>query len=182
MSGRTRGRPRIEHPNAPSQEMTEEQQLSSQFATVEQVTILQNQMSTIMEMLQRVTALPHTSEVPPTAELRMNNSMTIGYTLNRPRNMGSTYRFLVSYKEEFKKCLMKSSIILLVILIDIKFEELVGRPLCTLRTLAGGASSSKVTLDSGSDFDGDFEWENRQMMVFDGRWGSVGKMKKWDER
>ncbi|KAL2489095.1 Uncharacterized protein Fot_42387 [Forsythia ovata] len=68
MSGRTRGRPRIEHPDAPSQEMAEEQQHPSQFATIEQVTILQNQMSTIMEMLQRMTAPPHTSEAPPSVE------------------------------------------------------------------------------------------------------------------
>ncbi|KAL2488895.1 hypothetical protein Fot_42187 [Forsythia ovata] len=66
MSGRTRGRPRIEHPDAPSQDMAEEQQPPLQFATVQQVTILQDQMLTIMEMLQRMTAPPYTSEVPPT--------------------------------------------------------------------------------------------------------------------
>ncbi|KAL2533521.1 Uncharacterized protein Adt_06872 [Abeliophyllum distichum] len=69
MSGRTRGRPRIEHPDAPSQEMAEEQQPPSQFATVKQATIFQNQMSTIMEMLQRMTAPPHTLEVPSTIEV-----------------------------------------------------------------------------------------------------------------
>ncbi|KAL2519402.1 Retrotrans gag domain-containing protein [Abeliophyllum distichum] len=37
MSSRTRGRPRIEHPDAPSQEPTAEEQTQSQFTTVEQV-------------------------------------------------------------------------------------------------------------------------------------------------
>ncbi|KAL2491127.1 hypothetical protein Adt_26755 [Abeliophyllum distichum] len=69
MSGRIRGRPRIEHSNAPSQEMAEEEQPPSQFAIVEQVTILQNQMSTIMEMLQRMTAPPHILEVPSAVEV-----------------------------------------------------------------------------------------------------------------
>ncbi|KAL2474928.1 Uncharacterized protein Adt_35664 [Abeliophyllum distichum] len=69
MSSRTRRRHGIELPDTPSQEMAEEQQPPSQFAVVEQVTILQNQMSTIMEMLQRMTAPLHTSEVPPAAEV-----------------------------------------------------------------------------------------------------------------
>ncbi|KAL2491732.1 hypothetical protein Adt_27360 [Abeliophyllum distichum] len=69
MSGRTRGRPRIEHPGAPSQEIAAEEQPPLQFATVQQVTILQDQMSNIMEMLQRMAAPPRTSKVPPAAEV-----------------------------------------------------------------------------------------------------------------
>ncbi|KAL2549205.1 uncharacterized protein Fot_10735 [Forsythia ovata] len=68
MLGRTRRRPRIEHPDAPLQEMEEEQQPPLQIATVQHVTILQNQMSTIIEMLQRITAPNHTSEVPSAPE------------------------------------------------------------------------------------------------------------------
>ncbi|KAL2471197.1 hypothetical protein Adt_39333 [Abeliophyllum distichum] len=68
MSGTTRGMPRIEHPDAPSQETTEEQQPPLQFATIQQVTILQDQMSTIMEMLQRMTTSFYTPEAPPAEE------------------------------------------------------------------------------------------------------------------
>ncbi|KAL2532028.1 Uncharacterized protein Adt_05379 [Abeliophyllum distichum] len=65
MSGRTRGRPRIEHPEAPLQEPMAEGQPQAQFATVEQVTILQNQLSTMMEMLSRMASQPHASEKLP---------------------------------------------------------------------------------------------------------------------
>ncbi|KAL2454773.1 hypothetical protein Adt_47727 [Abeliophyllum distichum] len=68
MSGRTKGRPRIEHPDAPSQENTEEKQPPLQFATVQQVTILQNLMSTIMEMLQMMTGPPHAPQATPAEE------------------------------------------------------------------------------------------------------------------
>ncbi|KAL2527757.1 hypothetical protein Adt_12811 [Abeliophyllum distichum] len=68
MSVRTRGRPRIEHPDAPLQETTAEEQPLLQIATVPQVTILQDQMSTIIEMLQRMAAPPRTLEMPSVAE------------------------------------------------------------------------------------------------------------------
>ncbi|KAL2505524.1 Uncharacterized protein Adt_21145 [Abeliophyllum distichum] len=68
MSGRTRGRPRIEQLDAHPLENTGEEQPPLQFATVEQITILQNQMSTMMEMLRRMAGQPHASEVPPAAE------------------------------------------------------------------------------------------------------------------
>ncbi|KAL2517341.1 Uncharacterized protein Adt_13588 [Abeliophyllum distichum] len=68
MSGRTIGMPRIEHPDAPSQEKAEEQLSLLQFATVQQVTVLQNQISTIMEMLQRMTAPLHVSKATPAEE------------------------------------------------------------------------------------------------------------------
>ncbi|KAL2501362.1 hypothetical protein Fot_35210 [Forsythia ovata] len=69
MSSRTRERHSIENPDAPLQEAVEEQKPLLQFATIQQVTILQDQMSTIMEILQRMTALPYTSEVPLTTEV-----------------------------------------------------------------------------------------------------------------
>ncbi|KAL2470612.1 Uncharacterized protein Adt_38748 [Abeliophyllum distichum] len=68
MSGRTRGRLKIEHPDAPSQEPTVEDQPQLQFETVEQVIVLQDQLSTMMEMLRRMADPPHTSEVSPAAE------------------------------------------------------------------------------------------------------------------
>ncbi|KAL2542831.1 hypothetical protein Adt_03809 [Abeliophyllum distichum] len=68
MSDRTRRRPRIEHPDAPSQETAVEEQPPLQFATVQQVTVLQDQLSTMMEMLQRMAGPPHTSEAPLAAE------------------------------------------------------------------------------------------------------------------
>ncbi|KAL2527581.1 Uncharacterized protein Adt_12635 [Abeliophyllum distichum] len=68
MSGRTKRRPRIEHPDAPSQDPTAEEQPQLQFATIEQVTVLQDQLSIMMEMLRRMAGPPHTSEVPPAAE------------------------------------------------------------------------------------------------------------------
>ncbi|KAL2453072.1 Retrotrans gag domain-containing protein [Abeliophyllum distichum] len=68
MSGKTRGRPRIEHPDAPSLENKEDEQPPLQFTTVQQVTILQNQMSTIMEMLQRMTGPPHAPRATPVEE------------------------------------------------------------------------------------------------------------------
>ncbi|KAL2552904.1 uncharacterized protein Fot_06523 [Forsythia ovata] len=71
MSGKTRGMPRIEHPDASSQKTLEEQQPPLQFAIVQQVTILQDQMSTIMEILQRMTAPSPTSEVPPAIEISL---------------------------------------------------------------------------------------------------------------
>ncbi|KAL2533553.1 hypothetical protein Adt_06904 [Abeliophyllum distichum] len=58
-------RPRIEHPDAPSREPTVEEQPQSQFTTIEQVTVLQDQLSTMMEMLKRMAGPPHTSEIPP---------------------------------------------------------------------------------------------------------------------
>ncbi|KAL2531805.1 Retrotrans gag domain-containing protein [Abeliophyllum distichum] len=45
-----------------------EGQPQAQFATVEQVTILQNQLSTMMEMLSRMASQTHASEIPPAAE------------------------------------------------------------------------------------------------------------------
>ncbi|KAL2497140.1 Uncharacterized protein Adt_22690 [Abeliophyllum distichum] len=54
MSGRTRGRPRVEHPDAPSQEPSAGEQPPLQFATVQQVTVLQDQLSTMMEMLRKM--------------------------------------------------------------------------------------------------------------------------------
>ncbi|KAL2483165.1 hypothetical protein Fot_44609 [Forsythia ovata] len=67
MSGRTRGRPRIEHTETPPPEATAEEEHPPQFATIQQVTVLQDQMSTIMEMLQRIVPQPRTSEAPPPA-------------------------------------------------------------------------------------------------------------------
>ncbi|KAL2529277.1 hypothetical protein Fot_21878 [Forsythia ovata] len=67
MSGRTRGRPRIEHTETPPPETTAEEEYPLQFATIQQVTVLQDQMSTIMEMLQRIVPQPRTSEAPPPA-------------------------------------------------------------------------------------------------------------------
>ncbi|KAL2550918.1 hypothetical protein Fot_12448 [Forsythia ovata] len=49
--------------------MAEEQQPPLQFATIQQVTILPDQMSTITEMLQRMTALPPISKIPLAAEV-----------------------------------------------------------------------------------------------------------------
>ncbi|KAL2505744.1 Uncharacterized protein Adt_21365 [Abeliophyllum distichum] len=81
MSGRTRGRPRIEQSDAPPLENTGEEQPPLQFATVEQITILQNQMSTIMGMLQGMAGpshvqqtmlaeeAPQAPEVPPAVEV-----------------------------------------------------------------------------------------------------------------
>ncbi|KAL2499950.1 Uncharacterized protein Adt_25500 [Abeliophyllum distichum] len=69
MSGRTRGRPRIEHSDAPLQEPMAEEQPQTQFATVEQVAVLQNQLSTMMEMLSRMARQPHTSEAPSAVEV-----------------------------------------------------------------------------------------------------------------
>ncbi|KAL2464948.1 Uncharacterized protein Adt_40799 [Abeliophyllum distichum] len=68
MSGRTRGRPRIEHPDAPSQETAAEEQPPLQFTTVQQVTVLQDQLSTMMKMLQRMAGPPYTSETLPAAD------------------------------------------------------------------------------------------------------------------
>ncbi|KAL2501877.1 Uncharacterized protein Fot_35725 [Forsythia ovata] len=58
MSGRARERPRIGNPDVPLQETVEEQHSPLQFVTIEQFTALQEQMSTIVSMLQRVTAPP----------------------------------------------------------------------------------------------------------------------------
>ncbi|KAL2505506.1 Uncharacterized protein Adt_21127 [Abeliophyllum distichum] len=44
------------------------EQPQSQFATVEQVIVLQDQLSTMMEMLSRMVGPPHASEPPPAAE------------------------------------------------------------------------------------------------------------------
>ncbi|KAL2543456.1 Uncharacterized protein Adt_04434 [Abeliophyllum distichum] len=79
MSGRTRGRPRIEHPDAPLQEPMAEGQPQAQFATVEQVTILQNQLSAMMEMLSRMASQPHASEIPPAAEAPPGSGSTASY-------------------------------------------------------------------------------------------------------
>ncbi|KAL2480585.1 Uncharacterized protein Adt_33551 [Abeliophyllum distichum] len=68
MSGRTRGKPRIEHPDALSRETAEEQQPLLQFVTVQQVIVLQNQMSTILEMLQRMTDPSRAPEATPAEE------------------------------------------------------------------------------------------------------------------
>ncbi|KAL2518799.1 Uncharacterized protein Adt_15046 [Abeliophyllum distichum] len=68
MSGRTRGRPRIEQPDAPPLENTGEEQPPLQFATVEQIAILQNQMSTIMEMLQGMAGHSHEQQATPAEE------------------------------------------------------------------------------------------------------------------
>ncbi|KAL2523183.1 Uncharacterized protein Fot_27106 [Forsythia ovata] len=65
MSGRTRGRPRIEHVETSQPEIAAGEEHLPQFATIQQVTALQDQMSTILEMLQRIAPPPHTSEVPP---------------------------------------------------------------------------------------------------------------------
>ncbi|KAL2559098.1 hypothetical protein Fot_03837 [Forsythia ovata] len=67
MSGRTRGKPRIEHTETPPPEVAAEEEHPPQFATIQQVTVLQDQMSTIMEMLQRIVPQPRTSEAPPPA-------------------------------------------------------------------------------------------------------------------
>ncbi|KAL2549458.1 hypothetical protein Fot_10988 [Forsythia ovata] len=64
MSGRNRGRPRINQPTAPPQEAAEQEQSLTQFATLQQFTTLQDQMSTILTMLQRVTNRP-----PPVVEI-----------------------------------------------------------------------------------------------------------------
>ncbi|KAL2469643.1 Ribonuclease H [Abeliophyllum distichum] len=71
MSGRTRGRPRIEQPDAPHLKNASplEEQPPLQFATVEQIAILQNQMSTIMEMLQEMTGPSHVQQATPTEEV-----------------------------------------------------------------------------------------------------------------
>ncbi|KAL2480353.1 Uncharacterized protein Adt_33319 [Abeliophyllum distichum] len=69
MSARTKGRPRIEHSDAHLQEPMAEEQPQTQFTTVEQVAVLQNQLSTVMEMLSRMASQPHASEVPPAAEV-----------------------------------------------------------------------------------------------------------------
>ncbi|KAL2532365.1 Ribonuclease H [Abeliophyllum distichum] len=68
MSGRTRGRPRIEQPDAPPLENAGEEQPPLQFATVEQIAILQNQMSTIMEMLQGMAGPSHVQQATPAEE------------------------------------------------------------------------------------------------------------------
>ncbi|KAL2559001.1 hypothetical protein Fot_03740 [Forsythia ovata] len=59
----------IEHPETPPPETTTEEQPPSQFATIQQVTILQDQMFTIMEMLKRTVDQPRTSEAPPANEV-----------------------------------------------------------------------------------------------------------------
>ncbi|KAL2537871.1 hypothetical protein Fot_19262 [Forsythia ovata] len=75
MSGRTRGRPTINHADAPLQETVEEQHPSLQFATIEQFTALQDQIFTIMNMLQRVTASPPPAENPPAVEIPPSKTM-----------------------------------------------------------------------------------------------------------
>ncbi|KAL2461914.1 Uncharacterized protein Adt_45334 [Abeliophyllum distichum] len=47
----------------------QKEQPQTQFATVEQVTVLQNQLSTMMEMLSRMASQPHASETPPAVEV-----------------------------------------------------------------------------------------------------------------
>ncbi|KAL2480169.1 Retrotrans gag domain-containing protein [Abeliophyllum distichum] len=89
MSGRTRRRPRIEQPDAPPLENAGEEQPPLQFATVEQIAILQNQMSTIMEMLQGMAgqshvqqatpaeAAPQAPEVPPAVEVPSSETVNV---------------------------------------------------------------------------------------------------------
>ncbi|KAL2544224.1 Uncharacterized protein Fot_13457 [Forsythia ovata] len=60
------GKPRIEHTETPPPETTAEEH-PPQFPTIQQVTVLQVQMSTIMEMLQRIVPQPRTSKAPPPA-------------------------------------------------------------------------------------------------------------------
>ncbi|KAL2522102.1 hypothetical protein Fot_26025 [Forsythia ovata] len=67
MSGRTRGRPRIEHTETSQPKIAAGEEHLPQFSTIQQVTSLQDQMSTIMEMLQRIVPQPRTSEAPPPA-------------------------------------------------------------------------------------------------------------------
>ncbi|KAL2453075.1 Uncharacterized protein Adt_45812 [Abeliophyllum distichum] len=69
MTGRNGRRPRTEHSDAPLQEPMAEEQPQAQFATVEQVTVLQNQLSTMMEMLSRMASQPHASEATPAVEV-----------------------------------------------------------------------------------------------------------------
>ncbi|KAL2532766.1 hypothetical protein Adt_06117 [Abeliophyllum distichum] len=47
----------------------QKEQPQTQFATVEQVTVLQNQLSTMMEMLSRMASQSHASEAPPAVEV-----------------------------------------------------------------------------------------------------------------
>ncbi|KAL2486722.1 Uncharacterized protein Adt_31478 [Abeliophyllum distichum] len=68
MTGRAGRRPRTEYSDATLQEPMAEEQPQAQFATVEQVTVLQNQLSTMMEMLSRMASQPHASEAPPAVE------------------------------------------------------------------------------------------------------------------
>ncbi|KAL2534198.1 Uncharacterized protein Adt_07549 [Abeliophyllum distichum] len=81
MSGRPRRTQRIEQSDAPPLENTGGEQPPLQFATIEQITVLQNQMSTIMGMLQGMAGssraqqttpaedAPQAPEAPPAVEV-----------------------------------------------------------------------------------------------------------------
>ncbi|KAL2544424.1 hypothetical protein Fot_13657 [Forsythia ovata] len=69
MAGKTRGRSRIDHQDTPLREAAEEEQHPLQFTTVHQFTALQDQMTTIMNMLQRVIAPLPAAEIPPAFEI-----------------------------------------------------------------------------------------------------------------
>ncbi|KAL2532159.1 hypothetical protein Adt_05510 [Abeliophyllum distichum] len=71
MAGRTRGRPVIDHQDEPTLEAGEEQNTSLPFTTIQKFTTLQDQKTTIMNMLQRVPAQPTTTEIPQTAEVKI---------------------------------------------------------------------------------------------------------------
>ncbi|KAL2457876.1 Uncharacterized protein Adt_46171 [Abeliophyllum distichum] len=71
MAGRTRGRLVIDHQDEPTLEAGEEQNTSLPFTTIQQFTALQDQMTTIMNMLQRVPAQPTMTEIPQTVEVKI---------------------------------------------------------------------------------------------------------------
>ncbi|KAL2520689.1 60S ribosomal protein L30 [Forsythia ovata] len=74
MSGRKRGRPRINQPAAPPQTVTKQAQ--PQFVTLKQFTALQDQMSTVLTMLQRVTTRPQPVVKIPQVEITPPPEMT----------------------------------------------------------------------------------------------------------
>ncbi|KAL2552401.1 hypothetical protein Fot_06020 [Forsythia ovata] len=91
MAGRTRGRPMIDHQDALLQETEEEQHPPLQFAIVQQFTTLQDQMTTIRNMLQRVTAPPPAAEIPPPVEIPPSETM-------QTQEMTSTSRYSIPAK------------------------------------------------------------------------------------
>ncbi|KAL2535168.1 hypothetical protein Adt_08519 [Abeliophyllum distichum] len=65
MPGRTRRTQRIEQSDAPPLENAGGEQPPLQFATIEQITVLQNQMSTIMGMLQGMAGSSRAQQTTP---------------------------------------------------------------------------------------------------------------------
>ncbi|KAL2549763.1 hypothetical protein Fot_11293 [Forsythia ovata] len=112
MSGRARGRPRINNLDAPLQENAEEPHPPLQFATIEQFAALQEQMFAVVNMLQRVIAPPTAveniiatvntpvtdhppaAENPPATEIHPTVEIPPSETM-QTHEMTSTSRYLI---------------------------------------------------------------------------------------